>query len=303
MSSTATNRQISAVLAALAVALSPGMARAWDEGASASVLIKKAALEAGARIDYTLDSLKAGETYRLLVTLIGRPVAPNDRLRVSLRDGASVRISKELHAGDPDFYLPYRPSRDGNARITLARSPGADATPLNVRLEWAQMSVDASDRAAIEAEPNDSWRQANELRLGRDVYGSADDVDYLENTQRRQVGPRLVPVRGHRREADPRLLPARPARPRRLGQSPGLHGRPQDRPARALSRRQRPDGDRPRPRARAVLQAHQPHVHPRDLLPRGQRQPSRLHPPHPRAARAALRRARRRRSRPGCTTS
>ena len=50
------------------------------------------------------------------------------------------------------------------------------------------MPVDASDRAAIEAEPNDSWRQANELILGRDVYGSADDVDYLDNQQEGQSG-------------------------------------------------------------------------------------------------------------------
>ena len=44
------------------------------------------------------------------------------------------------------------------------------------------------DRAAIEAEPNDSWREANELRLGRDVYGTADDVDYLENPAEGKTG-------------------------------------------------------------------------------------------------------------------
>ena len=44
-------------------------------------------------------------------------------------------------------------------------------------------------------------------------------------------------------------------------------------------------------------------LHPRDLLPRGQRQSSRLHPAHPRSSRARPTTTRRRRSRPGCTTS
>ena len=188
MSSTATKHHFSAALVALTVALSPGMARAWDEGASASALIKKAALEAGGWVDYTLESLKAGETYRLLVTLDGPPAGPGDRVRVELADAGSVCCRKEIHAGDPDFYLRYRPSRDGDARLALARSPGAGKVPLAVRVDWARMPVDASDRAAIEAEPNDSWQQANELMLGRDVYGSADDVDYLENTQEGKSG-------------------------------------------------------------------------------------------------------------------
>ena len=50
------------------------------------------------------------------------------------------------------------------------------------------MPLSQADRSAIEAEPNDSWRQANELRLGRDVYGSADDVDYLENKNEGKAG-------------------------------------------------------------------------------------------------------------------
>jgi hypothetical protein len=59
---------------------------------------------------------------------------------------------------------------------------------LPVRVEWTHLSLRESDRAAIEAEPNDSWLQANELRLGRDVYGSADDVDYLENRNEGKSG-------------------------------------------------------------------------------------------------------------------
>ena len=64
--------------------------------------------------------------------------------------------------------------------MALARKTGASRSGLPVRVEWTHLPLNGPDRAAIEAEPNDSWQQANELRLGRDIYGSADDVDYLD---------------------------------------------------------------------------------------------------------------------------
>src|SRR5262249_7726546 len=137
---------------------------------------------------FSLGALKAGETYRLLVTLYGRSIAPEDRVDVELMGSGPDRIRKELHAGDPDFALPYRPSRDGHATLALTPTSSATSSGLLVRIEWAQLPLDRADRAAIEAEPNDSWQQANELRLGRDVYGSADDVDYLDNTSEGKSG-------------------------------------------------------------------------------------------------------------------
>src|SRR5262249_13194776 len=66
---------------------------------------------------------------------------------------------------------------------------GSDgASPSQVRVEWRSMPLAGPDRTAIEAEPNDSWQQANELQLGRDVYGSADDADYLENPNEEKAG-------------------------------------------------------------------------------------------------------------------
>ncbi len=57
-----------------------------------------------------------------------------------------------------------------------------------MRVEWTRLLLPDSDRAAIEAEPNDSWQTANELMLGRDVYGTADDVDYLDNQSEGKSG-------------------------------------------------------------------------------------------------------------------
>ena len=56
-----------------------------------------------------LGDVKAGETYRLVITLESGTLAVEDRVRVELIGAGPDKISKDLHAGDPDLYLPYRP--------------------------------------------------------------------------------------------------------------------------------------------------------------------------------------------------
>ena len=65
----------------------------------------------------TLGVLKAGQTYTLLVTLESGRLEPDDRLTVELSGAGTDRFVKELHAGDPDLYLPYRPARDGQGHV------------------------------------------------------------------------------------------------------------------------------------------------------------------------------------------
>jgi hypothetical protein len=176
------------ILAALAgVACVANLVRAID-GAPASVVIPSRSLEAGESARLALGTVESGQTYRLLVSVVGAPLAPNDPIRVELTGPGSDRSAKDLHAGDPDFYLPYRPSRVGAANLTMARPAGDKASPVTIRVDWTRLDLSASDRAAIEAEPNDSWQRANVLVLGRDVYGSADDVDYLDNKNEGKSG-------------------------------------------------------------------------------------------------------------------
>ena len=186
------------------------------------------------------------------------PIHAEDRVTVELEGAGTDRLTKVLHAGDPDLYLPYRPRSDGQAQLVLASGQNHRATPLSVRIEWTELTTFEADRAAIEAEPNDSWQQANELRLGRDVYGSADDVDYLDNKNEGKSG--LDWFRFEVTSEKPVLVYFQLDL---LDRDVSANLRvytvdPEDRPARALSEGQGPDGDRPRPRARALLQAHQP---------------------------------------------
>ena len=145
-------------------------------------------LEAGSRVSIALESVRSGETYGLTVTLAGGRLGNDDRVAIELLGAGSDRVSKELHAGDPDLFLPYRPRANGEARLSLARPGQKGNGQLEMRVEWTHLSIPEADRAAIEAEPNDSWREANNLRLGRDVYGTADDVDYLENAAEGKAG-------------------------------------------------------------------------------------------------------------------
>lgn len=126
-----------------------------------------------------LAGLRAGQTYRIGLTLLKGDLAPADRIHAELRGVAGERLAKDLHAGDPDLYLPYRPDREGEATLEIRGDPGSRTIPLEYR--WAEIPLNPDESAAIEAEPNDDPNHANRLILGRAVYGTADDVDYLDN--------------------------------------------------------------------------------------------------------------------------
>ena len=146
---------------------------------------RSTALPPGGRVIVPIEEVKAGETYRIQVTLEGT-IADQDRVRVIIAIPGEAERSKALHAGDPDFFVSIRPGADGDATLTLQSDPTSG--PLTIRSSCVRINLSESDRPAIEAEPNDSWRSANSLVIGRDVYGSADDVDYLENLEEGKSG-------------------------------------------------------------------------------------------------------------------
>src|SRR6516225_2186114 len=79
-----------------------------------------------------LGAVKSSQTYRLVVTLETGVLGPDDSLRVELTGPGSDHLTKELHAGDPDFYLPYRPRQDAPASLVLVGSRRAGYKPLSV---------------------------------------------------------------------------------------------------------------------------------------------------------------------------
>lgn len=150
-----------------------------DAGAAEPFRVE-ASLPPGASWSRPLGDLNPDRRGELTVSIAA--IADDDRVALELA-GPDATFRKELHAGDPDVYLPYRPARDGERAIRLTRI-GTGQAPLPVLVSWTEAPADDG----LEAEPNDDWRSANRLTLGLAVYGSADDVDWLENPEEGRVG-------------------------------------------------------------------------------------------------------------------
>jgi len=141
----------------------------------------------GNRVVTPLDKLEAGGTYRATVTLEG-VVALGSQARVVLTAPGGFERTKTLNPGDTDVFWSFRPVEAGDGTLAVIADAGNPA-PLRVRVDWGRRVMETDDdRAAIEAEPNDSWRTSNRLILGRPVYGSSDDVDDLDNPDEGRSG-------------------------------------------------------------------------------------------------------------------
>ena len=124
---------------------------------------------------YALPSLDPAKLYSLSVSLPAlEELRASDRLGVTLRDGQRSIARKTLHTGDPDLYILFRAS--GVAHLELSSAALGSVDHNVVLLEWPAAK---SATIAVEAEPNDSWREANEITLGQTVWSTADDKPYI----------------------------------------------------------------------------------------------------------------------------
>ena len=256
----------------------------------ASAAPRSLTIAGGHRETSALGDLKAGQTYRLLVSPREQPgFTPKTGSRSSLR-GRNGPIDQGTARGRPRPLSPLSATvgRSGPARARERQDEPAQ-TPLSVRVEWSRADNLRRRSRGDRGRAQRLLAAGNsELRLGRDVYGTADDVDYLDNPDEGKSGldwfrfevtgekPILVyfqldlldrDVSANLRvyTVDPKT--GRPE-PYLKGKDPMeiVHDRERERYSKHISR---------------TFTA-------RDLLPRGQRQPPRLHPPDPRPAGSAL---------------
>jgi HEAT repeat protein len=124
---------------------------------------------------YRLPAAGADKICSLLVSVPSPATfGANDTLLVTLRDGQKVIASKPLHAGDPDLYTLFR--LDGAGVIEIASSA---ATPVEHTVTVLEWPATTSSDVVVETESNDSWREADEFKLGQTVWASADDKPYI----------------------------------------------------------------------------------------------------------------------------
>ncbi|HKC89194.1 MAG TPA: HEAT repeat domain-containing protein, partial [Blastocatellia bacterium] len=141
----------------------------------------KKLLEARARLTtresktYRLPAMSADKVCSLLVSAPSPATfGSNDTLQVTLRGGGKTIAGKSLHAGDPDLYTLFRST--GAEEIEISSFASAPIEHTVTVLEWPATTTTAT---TVETEPNDSWSEANEIKLGQTVWASADDKPYI----------------------------------------------------------------------------------------------------------------------------
>jgi len=101
---------------------------------------------------------------------------------VTVADSLS-RVSKPLHAGDPDLYLTWKAASSGRLTVTITPHGGPAAhAELEVLVEPAAKGIGPG--AQLASAGHTTWQTAEPIELGRPVYASGDDRPYIPRLSR-----------------------------------------------------------------------------------------------------------------------
>lgn len=146
-------------------------------------------LRSGQELSFFTSSLDAKKIYSLSFSLL-EPVRLGDRGEVfwQFEGPEGWKQSKRLHIGDSGIYFTYQPLRGGPAQIQIKGESNLPSGNHPFLLEIRLLELKPEDTVQIEREPNDSAQTANPIELGRTVYATADDIEYLYNQEEGKVG-------------------------------------------------------------------------------------------------------------------
>jgi hypothetical protein len=142
-----------------------------------SVMSKRGAVRAQV---ISVPSLNTGHQYSLLYSLQNLSALTQDsRLNIEVRQSAGIVFQKTLHAGDPDVYAQFRVSNSGPAKISIQ--------PLHVDGQFTLQVNRWPLSSQVKSGPNHRWQDAMPIVLGKPVFASGDDAEYipLPNTPRK----------------------------------------------------------------------------------------------------------------------
>jgi hypothetical protein len=129
-----------------------------------------------------IRALDPSQAYSLLYSLSPlRALAPDARVAIELRQGDRILASKTIHAGDPDYYTQIRVPQRGDATLTIHPT----ATTANYDLQINRWPRSTS----VKSGPIHRWQDAMPIALGKTVFASGDDAEYvpLPGTPRRTM--------------------------------------------------------------------------------------------------------------------
>ena len=119
-----------------------------------------------------LKGLDPAHQYSLLYSIGAlHNLGPDSRVVVELRQGQAVILGKILHAGDPDYYTQFRVPNRGDAVLRVRATAASGAYTLQVN-RWPSSPL-------VKSVPNHRWQDAIEIPLGKTVFASGDDAEYI----------------------------------------------------------------------------------------------------------------------------
>jgi len=140
--------------------------------------------------EWRTDQLEPAYLYSISISIQAAGLKYDDRYNVRLNDESGAIFNKVLHAGDPSAFLTFRPR--SKSAVTLHWNPLYEnsetliSAPAFVSIQ--KIEVHPNDQHLFESEPNDTWKQANTLILGRNTYGGSDDIEYLDHQNEYKEG-------------------------------------------------------------------------------------------------------------------
>ncbi len=132
----------------------------------------------------SLAGNNSSKKYSLLVSLRMPQLNQRHRVAISLKTHCGSLELKTLHAGDPDMYTVLQLA---SSCELVVNNLSRDSEPMLIQVNFGPVDTTAGE-SSLEAEPNNSWSEANAIRLGQTLYGTADDVDYLQNEKEGTTG-------------------------------------------------------------------------------------------------------------------
>ena len=133
-----------------------------------------------------LGRLSAAKLYSLSLSVPSPLTLRTSVVRVTIKDPHTLIAAKTLHVGDPDLYLFFRPITDGDVYLAVDWKGPARA-PLEIDVLCIPWSPKPGDAGRLEAEPNNTWRQANPIELGKTIFATADDAPYIAVGEEREI--------------------------------------------------------------------------------------------------------------------
>ncbi|MGH9432981.1 MAG: HEAT repeat domain-containing protein [Terriglobia bacterium] len=125
-------------------------------------------------------------TFNVVKQDIMPPVA---RVQVSFDSPGNPTISKGLHSGDPGAYFIIRAARAGAAKLALTAAHASDAPQaIGYQIAIRPLAVTGDDAHQLVPNTARDWQHASPMLLGKTVFGTSDDIEYLYNTNEGKNG-------------------------------------------------------------------------------------------------------------------